>query len=122
MVILKLNYCRSLLYGINQYLIAKLQRVQNASARLIMRSHRITHTSPILQELHWSQIKDRIIFSVVVNVCKALHGKSPQYIRNLLCYRKNKIRLFKWKESVENTKMEKQNMCQKNFFLICMTI
>ena len=86
MVISKLGYCNSLLYGINQYLIAKLQRVQNAAARLIMRCHRTTHTSPILKELHWLPIKDRIIFSVVVNVFKALHGQSCQYIRNLLCY------------------------------------
>ena len=86
-VISKLNYCNSLLYGIiNQYLIAKLQRVQNAAARLIMRCHRTIHASPILKELHWLPIKDRIIFSVIVNVFKALHGQSPQYIRNLLCY------------------------------------
>ena len=82
----KLDYCNSLLYGINQYLIAKLHRVQNEAARLIMRGHRTTHTSPILKELHWLPIKDRIIFSVVVNVFKALHGQSPQYIRNLFCY------------------------------------
>ena len=61
MVISKLDYCNSLLYGINQYLMAKLQRVYNAAARLIMRCHRTTHTSPILKELHWLPIKDRII-------------------------------------------------------------
>ena len=85
-VILNLDYCNSLLYGINQYLIAKLQRVQNAAARLIIRCHRTTHTFPILKELHWLPIKDKIISSVVVNVFKALHCQSPQYIRNLLCY------------------------------------
>ena len=91
-VITKLDYCNSLLYGINQCLIAKLQRVQNAAARLIMQCHRTTHTSPILKELQWLPIKDRIIFSVVVNVFKALHGQLPQYIRNLLCYEEKKTR------------------------------
>ena len=69
-----------------QYLITKLQSIQKAAARLILRCHRTTHTAPVLKELHWLPIKDRIIFSVVVNVFKALHGQSPQYIRNLLCY------------------------------------
>ena len=82
----KLDYCNSLLYGINQYLIVKLQRVQNAAARLNMQCHRTTHTFTILKEMHWLPIKDRIICSVVVNVFKALHGQSPQYIRKLLCY------------------------------------
>ena len=86
MVISKLDYCNSLLYGKNQYLIANFQGVQNAAARLIMRCHRTTHTSPILKELHWLPIKDRIIFSVVVNVFKALYGQSLKYTRNLLCY------------------------------------
>ena len=71
-----------------------------------MRCHRTTHTSPILKELHWLPIKDRIIFSVVVNVFKALHGQSPPYIRNLLCYEeetrftrssgKNLLKITKW--------------------------
>ena len=102
----KLDYCNSLLYAINQYLIANLQRVQNAAARLIMQCHRTTHTSPILKELHWLPIKDRIISSVVVNVFKALHGQSPQHIRNLPCYEekarfthssgKNLLKIPKW--------------------------
>ena len=61
---LKFDYCNSLLYGINQYLIAKLQRVQNANARLIMQCHRTTHTSSILKELNWLPIKDRVIIKV----------------------------------------------------------
>ena len=60
-VISKLGYCISLLYEINQYPIAKLQRVQNAAARLIMQCHRTIHTSPIPKELHWLPIKDMII-------------------------------------------------------------
>ena len=106
-VISNLDYCNSLLYGINQYLTARLQRVQNVAARLIMRCYRTTHTSPILKELHCLPIKDRIIFSEVVNVLKALHGQSPQYIRNLLCYEektrftrpseKSLLKIPKWK-------------------------
>ena len=44
------------IYGINQYLIAKLQKVPNAAARLIMQYHRTTHTSPILKELGGSVV------------------------------------------------------------------
>ena len=64
------------------------------------------HTSPILKELHWLSMKHRMIFSVVVNVFKGLHGESPQYIRNLLCYEakrrctrssgKSLLKILKW--------------------------
>ena len=51
MVIFKFDYCNSLLYGINQYLIAKLQKVQNAAARLIMHCHQTAHTSCVYLQI-----------------------------------------------------------------------
>jgi len=50
----RLDYCNSLLCGIADNLLQKLQSVQNAAARLIMRTGRREHITPaVLRELHW---------------------------------------------------------------------
>ena len=62
----RLDHCNSLLYGLPDCLISKLQRVQNAAARLVYKAPRFCHTSPILQELHWLPIRDRIKIKVIL--------------------------------------------------------
>ena len=56
----RLDYCNSLLYGIPEYQTMKLQRVMNASARLIYRAHKFCHITPPLAELHWLPVCSRI--------------------------------------------------------------
>ena len=50
-VLSRLDYCISLLAGLPQCLIKRLQGVQNAAARLILRTPRSEHISPLLQNL-----------------------------------------------------------------------
>lgn len=58
--------------------------VQNAVSRLLTGSGRRTHITPILSSLHWLPIKFRIDFKILVLTFRALNGKSPQYIADLL--------------------------------------
>ena len=44
----KLDHCNSLLYNVPKNVIKKLQSVQNAAARLITRSRKCNHITPIL--------------------------------------------------------------------------
>jgi len=44
----KIDYCNGLLYGLPDCEIAKLQRVQNAAARLLMSCKKYYHITPIL--------------------------------------------------------------------------
>ncbi|KAF7656077.1 hypothetical protein LDENG_00046700 [Lucifuga dentata] len=48
----RLDYCNSLLSGINQKLISRLQQVQNAAAWLLTGSSRRQHITPVLAFLH----------------------------------------------------------------------
>ena len=76
----RLDYCKSLYYGLPANQLNKLQRVQNAAARLICNVSRFDHITPTLKDLHWLPVKFRIDFKILLIVFKALHGLAPDYI------------------------------------------
>ncbi len=49
----RLDYCNALLGGCSACLINKLQMVQNAAARVLTRTSKYDHISPVLSTLHW---------------------------------------------------------------------
>ena len=57
-----------LLVGLPQYLIKRLQGVQNAAARSILRTPISEHISPLLQNLHWLPVNRRTIHKVAAHV------------------------------------------------------
>ena len=80
----KLDHCISLLYNVPKNVIKKLQPVQNAAARLITRSRKCDHITPILPDLHWLPVSERIKFKIRLLTFKALHQQSPTYIQDLI--------------------------------------
>jgi len=49
LVLSRLNYGSTVLFGLRQQLVDKLQSVQNAAARLVLAARRRDHISPLLQ-------------------------------------------------------------------------
>ncbi|XP_032384386.1 gamma-aminobutyric acid receptor subunit alpha-6-like [Etheostoma spectabile] len=60
------------------------QLVQNFAARLLTRSSRLSHITPVLYSLHWLLIKFSIQFKVLFLAYKALHCLAPAYISDML--------------------------------------
>ena len=44
------------------------------------------HITPILKELHWIPVQQRIIFRILLIIYKALDDLAPIYISNLLTF------------------------------------
>jgi len=61
-------------------LFQRLQSVQNAAARLITRTGRREHITPVLRELHWLPVRRRVDFKLATFMYKALHGQIPRYL------------------------------------------
>jgi hypothetical protein len=82
-VISRLDYCNSLLAGVADVHLRRLQSVQNAAARLVSGARPYDHITPILNDLHWLPVSKRVVFKTAVLVWKCLHDAAPRYLADL---------------------------------------
>ena len=80
----RIDSCNSLLYGLPSYLIQRLQYVLNSTARLISRSRKADHITPLLFDLHWLPVEQRINFKILLFTYKIVNGLAPSYLSDLL--------------------------------------
>jgi hypothetical protein len=86
----KLDYCNSLYYNLPQSSINRLQRVQNALARVVVPSvKRSTQISPTLRELHWLSVDQRMKFKIASLVFKTLRHNQPPYLVEIIALNKH---------------------------------
>jgi hypothetical protein len=97
----RLDSFNGLLFGVPKHQLDKLQRVQNAAARVVTRTRKSEHITPILIDLHWLPIVKRIEYKILLLTFKALHGMAPGYIQDLIkvskksrCLRSNTLKLL----------------------------
>jgi len=80
----RLNFCNALLVVITETSLAKLQRVQNMTARLVIKTRKRYHITPILRALHWFPVRHKVIFKVLLQTFKTLNNLAPDYLTLLL--------------------------------------
>ena len=61
----RLDFCNSILYNLPNKQIERLQWIQYQAARMLKRIPRRNHITPVLRELHWLRIHDRIILKIL---------------------------------------------------------
>ena len=74
----------------------------NAAARLLFSANRSAHTTPLLQELHWLRVPERIQFRLCVLKYRCLNSMAPQYLSECirLASSRSSGRQFRSAESV----------------------
>ena len=80
----RLDYCNSLFYGINKSVVEKLQKVQNAAARVVLKLRKHDPIRLELFNLHWLRIHERILFKLLLLVYKCLNCMAPVELSSLL--------------------------------------
>ena len=79
-----LLYCNALLFGRPKYQLDRLQKVQNAAARVNFQVGKFGHITPALIDLHWLSVTFRVQFKLLLLVYKSLRTQSPPYIKDFL--------------------------------------
>ena len=84
LVISRLDNMNSLLYGLPDSELNKLQRIQNHAAKVVLMKKKSDHVTPLLMSLHWLRIPFRIEYKLLLLTYKCLNGKAPEYLASLL--------------------------------------
>ena len=84
LVLSRLDYANSMLFGITSKDRKKLQSLQNRAARIVFRTDRRHPSAPLLRDLHWLPLQSRIIFKLLLLTYKGINGLLPSYLAEFL--------------------------------------
>jgi len=93
----RLDYGNALLYSLQSKLMTRLQKVQNSSARLVTRTHKREHITPVLNSLHWLPFIYRSPYKILMYTSNALQVTPLQYLEELVVlYQPTRSMVWVW--------------------------
>ena len=72
------------MYNVPRSKTDRLQILQNQCARILTNSPRREHITPVLKQLHWQKIQDRIIYKMLKLTYKSYYNVSLPYLCELI--------------------------------------
>ena len=84
LVLSRLDYGNATLAGLPQQSLSRLQSALNAAARLVYAARKYEHVTPLLRDLHWLRIAERIDFKLSVLCFRCLYDMAPPYLADNL--------------------------------------
>ena len=77
----RLDYCNSLLYGVSDELLQKLQIIQNAAARVVTGAREFDYIASLLYvKSPLVAVRQHIRFKLAMTVYKCFSGLDPAYL------------------------------------------
>jgi len=80
LVLSRIDYGNATLVGLPTRQLCQLQSVLHAAARIIFSARKFDHVTPLLRELHWLRVPERITFKLASLVFRCLNGTAPVYL------------------------------------------
>jgi hypothetical protein len=80
LVISRIDHCCTLIAGTNKKEKEKMQRVMNATARVVCKVNRTSSVTENLRNLKWLRIEARCRYRVACMVYKIMNGRAPAYL------------------------------------------
>jgi hypothetical protein len=80
----RLYYWNSLLYSTSAKNIQRLQWVQNSLARVVSGTRKFDHIKPVLRELHWLSVAQRVQYKVALITDKVLNAGQTYYFNSIM--------------------------------------
>jgi hypothetical protein len=84
LVLTKLDYGSATLAGLPATQVDRLQSVLHAAARLIYGRRKFDHVTPLLRDLHWLRVPERITFRLATLAYRCQHDRAPRYLATQL--------------------------------------
>ena len=80
LVLSRVDYCSAPLTGLLARQLCWLQSIFHAAARIVFSTLKFDHVTPLLRELHWLWIPERITFKLSCLVFWSFNGTAPVYL------------------------------------------
>ena len=84
LILSRIDYCNTLLAGLPEKQLCRVQSLINTTARLITGTRKFDHITPVLKKLHWVKVRDRVVYKILLLIFKCRLGYGPKYISERL--------------------------------------
>ena len=85
MITSRLDYCNATFTGVADEQIVCIQKIQNNTTRLVLKKMKRDHVTPLLKELHWLPVINRIQYKLAMLTFCHFNGTLPPYLSSSLC-------------------------------------